>query len=286
MTAIILDGLGLANELALELKQEVNSLKVIPVLKVILVGNDPESQIYVRSKEKRAREIGINLEVVSLPETIEEREILDLIDRFNKQDEVDGIMVQLPLPQHISYHNIINALDPTKDADGFSAVNMGKLWLNEPNFIAPATPKGIMTLLDHYHLELAGKNSVIIGRSNIVSKPLASLLLARNSTVTITHRQTTNIIEIARQADFLFVATGQAEMVDKSFVKPGAVVVDVGINRTDHGLVGDVNFSEVKQVAGYLTPVPKGVGPMTVISLMEQVVSHAKMREENGAKSD
>lgn len=285
MTATILNGKELADILARDLQKELSDLDLTPELRVILVGDDPQSETYVKGKIRRAEEVGINLELNRFPSSISEKDLIDQINEFNNDNNVDGIMVQLPLPDHISYFRVINSIDPNKDVDGFSADNVGKLWLQEPGLIAPATPVGIMTILDHYHLDVKAKHSVVIGRSNIVGKPLAGLLLARDSTVTFVHRQTRNLKELTRQADFLFVAAGQSEMIDDSYISPGTVVIDVGINHTPDGLKGDVDFDSVKKKASFITPVPGGVGPLTVITLMQQVIRVAKLREKNGSKS-
>jgi methylenetetrahydrofolate dehydrogenase (NADP+) / methenyltetrahydrofolate cyclohydrolase len=285
MTATVLDGRKLADILAQDLKEELTDLDLTPELRVILVGDNPQSETYVKSKIRRAEEIGVNLELNKFPSTISEQELIDQIKEFNDDDNVDGIMVQLPLPDHISYFRVIDSIDPNKDVDGFSANNVGKLWLQEPGLIAPATPEGIMTLLRRYDLDVKGKHSVVIGRSNIVGKPLAGLLLACDSTVTLVHRKTQNLKELTKQADFLFVAAGRPGMIDASYVKQGSVVIDVGINHTPDGLKGDIDFDSVKEKASFITPVPGGVGPLTVITLMQQVSRVAKLREKNGSKS-
>lgn len=284
MKAKLLDGKKVADHIATELKQRISKLTKVPELRVIMVGDNFESKIYVQNKVRRAEELGINIVVEQLPSSIEENSIIDLINDFNHNWKVDGVMVQLPLPPGISYYRVINSINPEKDVDGFSEKNIGRLWIGQKPLIPPATPDGIMTLLDFYNLKVSGQNSVIIGRSNIVGKPLAGLLLARDSTVTITHRKTRNLKEITQQADFLFVAAGQKEFVDASYIKPKAVVVDVGMNRSDQGVTGDVDFKSVESKASFITPVPKGIGPMTVISLMQHVVNAAKVKED-GTKS-
>lgn len=279
MMTQILDGKKIADEIALKLKAEVAELKRAPLLKAIVVGNVTESAIYVRNKMRRAAEIGIAVDAINEPEDITEAALIQLINKLNADDKVDGIMVQLPLPTSISEHAVINAIAPEKDVDGFSLSNVGRLWTGNKDYLAPATPVGIMTLLDYYHLDVSGKNSVIIGRSNIVGKPLAALLLAKNSTVTIAHSRTENLKRLTQQADFLFVAIGQPQFVKADFIKKGVVIVDVGINRIETGLVGDVDFADVDGRASFVTPVPRGVGPMTVISLMIQIVKIAKARQ-------
>ncbi|BDR56074.1 bifunctional 5,10-methylenetetrahydrofolate dehydrogenase/5,10-methenyltetrahydrofolate cyclohydrolase [Xylocopilactobacillus apis] len=278
----IIDGKKAADEIAQKLQGTVASLKHVPVLQVLVLGDNPESEIYVRNKKKRALEIGIKVNTTYLNNDVDEEEVLSLINTYNLQPEVTGIMVQLPLPPQISYSKVVNSIDPLKDMDGFSEINVGKLWTGVTDFIAPATPVGIMNLLDFYHFDVSGKQSVIVGRSNIVGKPLAGLLLNRDSTVTICHSKTQDLQKITKQADFLFVAIGKPEFIDASYVKEGAVIVDVGINRTKEGLKGDVNFTSVLEKCSSITPVPKGVGPMTVITLMQQIVNTAKLREVNG----
>lgn len=279
MVATIVSGKLLSDELNEEMKLEVIKLKeknITPGLVVVLVGEDTASQTYVRNKEKRAKTLGIHSVVEKYPEKMTEIELLRVIDRLNKDDHFHGILVQLPLPKHIDSIKILNAIRPEKDVDGFHPINMGKLVIGQPDRI-PCTPYGIMKLLQRYEIDIEGKNAVVIGRSNIVGKPMAQLLLMKNATVTIAHSKTKNLAAVAKEADILIVAIGRGHMITKDFVKPGAVVIDVGMNRDENGkLIGDVKSDEVQEVAGYLTPVPKGVGPMTITMLMYQTIESAK----------
>ena len=279
MVATIMSGKLLSDELNEEMKLEVIKLKeknITPGLVVVLVGEDTASQTYVRNKEKRAKTLGIHSVVEKYPEKMTEIELLRVIDRLNKDDQFHGILVQLPLPKHIDSTRILNAIRPEKDVDGFHPINMGKLVIGQPDRI-PCTPYGIMKLLQRYEIDIEGKNAVVIGRSNIVGKPMAQLLLMKNATVTIAHSKTKNLAAVAKEADILIVAIGRGHMITKDFVKPGAVVIDVGMNRDENGkLIGDVKSDEVQEVAGYLTPVPKGVGPMTITMLMYQTIESAK----------
>lgn len=279
MSAIILDGKGLADEMQVEMFKTVEGLKekgITPGLVVLLVGENPASQTYVKNKEKRAVALGFNSLVKRLPESISEKELVNEIEFYNQNLDFHGILVQLPLPNHIDAETILNTIDPSKDVDGFHPVNMGKLLIGQPDMI-PCTPYGIMKLLARYKIDIAGKNAVIIGRSNIVGKPMAQLLLMEHATVTIAHSKTANLAELAKTADILVVAIGRGHFVTKEFIKPGAVVIDVGMNRDQNGkLIGDVASAEVAEVAGYLTPVPKGVGPMTITMLLYQTIKNAE----------
>ncbi|CYW73209.1 bifunctional methylenetetrahydrofolate dehydrogenase/methenyltetrahydrofolate cyclohydrolase [Streptococcus suis] len=270
----VIDGKALGVKLQASLAEKTARLKeekgLVPGLVVILVGENPASQVYVRNKERSALAAGFKSEVVRVPDTISESDLLDLIERYNQDDEWHGILVQLPLPAHISEEKVLLAIDPDKDVDGFHPTNMGKFWSGHPVMI-PSTPAGIMEMFKEYQIELEGKSALVIGRSNIVGKPMAQLLLDANATVTIAHSRTKNLPDLARQADILVVAIGRGHFVTKEFVKPGAVVIDVGMNRDENGkLIGDVKYDEVSEVASYITPVPGGVGPMTITMLMEQ----------------
>ncbi|HEM6341567.1 TPA: bifunctional methylenetetrahydrofolate dehydrogenase/methenyltetrahydrofolate cyclohydrolase [Streptococcus suis] len=270
----VIDGKALGVKLQAALAEKTARLKeekgLVPGLVVILVGENPASQVYVRNKERSALAAGFKSEVVRVPDTITESDLLDLIERYNQDDEWHGILVQLPLPAHISEEKVLLAIDPDKDVDGFHPTNMGKFWSGHPVMI-PSTPAGIMEMFKEYQIELEGKSALVIGRSNIVGKPMAQLLLDANATVTIAHSRTKNLPELARQADILVVAIGRGHFVTKEFVKPGAVVIDVGMNRDENGkLIGDVKYDEVSEVASYITPAPGGVGPMTITMLMEQ----------------
>ena len=275
----LIAGKALADKMAVELKAKVDDLKsvgVTPGLVVILVGENPASQVYVRNKERRATAAGFNSEVIRLSEDTTETALLELIAQLNQDNKWHGILVQLPLPAHISEEKILLAIDPDKDVDGFHPTNMGRLWSGNPVMI-PSTPAGIMVMLETYGVEVAGKNALVIGRSNIVGKPMAQMLLDQHATVTIAHSRTQNLPELAKQADILVVAIGRGNFVTAEFVKPGAVVIDVGMNRDDNGkLIGDVKFDEVEPIASLMTPVPGGVGPMTITMLMEQTYEAAK----------
>ncbi|HFI0235269.1 TPA: bifunctional methylenetetrahydrofolate dehydrogenase/methenyltetrahydrofolate cyclohydrolase [Streptococcus suis] len=271
---VVIDGKALAVKMQAALAEKTAQLKeekgLVPGLVVILVGEDPASQVYVRNKERSALAAGFQSEVVRVPDTISEAELLELIEGYNQADEWHGILVQLPLPAHISEEKVLLAIDPDKDVDGFHPTNMGKFWSGHPVMI-PSTPAGIMEMFKEYQIELEGKSALVIGRSNIVGKPMAQLLLDANSTVTIAHSRTKNLPELARQADILVVAIGRGHFVTKDFIKPGAVVIDVGMNRDENGkLIGDVKYDEVADLASHITPVPGGVGPMTITMLMEQ----------------
>lgn len=277
--AILIDGKALAAKLQGELAEKTARLKeetgVVPGLVVIVVGDNPASQVYVRNKERSAIAAGFRSKVVRLPETIQENELLELIEQYNQDPLWHGILVQLPLPKHIDDEAVLLAIDPAKDVDGFHPLNMGRLWAGNPVMV-PSTPAGIMEMFKAYGIELEGKRAVVIGRSNIVGKPMAQLLLAKNATVTLTHSRTHHLAKIAKTADILVVAIGRAKFVTADFVKEGAVVIDVGMNRDEDGkLCGDVDFDAVSPIASHLTPVPGGVGPMTVTMLMEQTYEAA-----------
>ena len=272
--ANIIDGKALAEKLQAKLAEKTAKLKEEtgqePGLVVILVGDNPASQVYVRNKERSALAAGFRSEVVRLPESTSQEELLILIAKYNQDPTWHGILVQLPLPAHIDDEAVLLAIDPEKDVDGFHPTNMGRLWSGHPLMI-PSTPAGIMEMFREYKVDLEGKNAVVIGRSNIVGKPMAQLLLSKNATVTLTHSRTHHLAKIAKKADILVVAIGRGHFVTKDFVKEGAVVIDVGMNRDENGkLIGDVKFDEVAEVASLITPVPKGVGPMTITMLMEQ----------------
>lgn len=278
MTELI-DGKALSQKMQAELGRKVERLKeqhgIIPGLAVILVGDNPASQVYVRNKERSALEAGFKSETLRLSESISQEELIDIIHQYNEDKSIHGILVQLPLPQHINDKKIILAIDPKKDVDGFHPMNTGHLWSGRPMMV-PCTPAGIMEMFREYHVDLEGKHAVIIGRSNIVGKPMAQLLLDKNATVTLTHSRTRNLSEVTKEADILIVAIGQVHFVTKDFVKEGAVVIDVGMNRDENGkLIGDVVFEQVAEVASMITPVPGGVGPMTITMLLEQTYQAA-----------
>lgn len=248
---------------------------LVPGLAVVLVGDDPASHTYVRAKAKACREVGIHSEVHHLPVDTPEAVLLETVRRLNERDDIHGILVQLPLPAHIRPKAVIDAVRPDKDVDGFHPLNVGNLAIGD-RCLVPCTPRGILEMVKRAGLEVAGKRAVVIGRSNIVGKPMAQLLLREDATVTVCHSKTPDLPAVAREADLLVVAIGRPAYVDDRFVKPGAVVIDVGINRLADGrLVGDVDFAKVQHVAGYLTPVPGGVGPMTIAMLLKNTVEAA-----------
>jgi methylenetetrahydrofolate dehydrogenase (NADP+)/methenyltetrahydrofolate cyclohydrolase len=252
-----------------------------PSLEVIVVGNNPASTVYVNNKEKACKEVGIYSVITHYPEDITEQELLDHIYWLNNSNLIDGILVQLPLPKHISEKKIASTISPLKDVDAFHPENVGKIFLGNYDFL-PCTPAGIIRLLKYYKVEISGKRCVVIGRSNIVGKPMAHLLLERNGTVTVCHSKTPNLAEITKQADILIVAVGKPNFVTADMVKPDAVVIDVGINRDENGkLVGDVDFNSVSEVASYITPVPGGVGLMTVAMLLENTLKAAEIQVNN-----
>ncbi len=274
--AQIIDGKQLAASIKNDLHEQVIELQAkygrVPSLVVILVGDNPASQSYVKGKIKAAEVVGINSQLLTFPADLSEEALLSEIDRLNNDNAVDGILVQLPLPKHISEDKVISAIAAEKDVDGFHPTNVAKLWLGE-KCLLPCTPKGIMRMIELTGIQTSGATAVVIGRSNIVGKPIAKLLLDANATVVMTHSRTKNMTEITRQADILVVAIGKPNFVTAEYLKPGAVVIDVGINRKDDGkLCGDVDFEAAKDIAGWLTPVPGGVGPMTIAMLMENTV--------------
>lgn len=273
--AKIIDGKRISAEIKDELKQKVAELKqqgITGALAVIQVGNDPASSVYVRNKKKACEYIGIESLSYELPEETTQEELLALIDRLNQDDKVNGILVQLPVPKHIDENTIIRAISPSKDVDGFHPQSVGALTIGQKGFVS-CTPAGIIQLLKRSNIEIEGKHCVVIGRSNIVGKPMALLMLRENATVTITHSKTKNLKEICQTADILIVAIGKKEFVDASYVKEGAVVIDVGIHRDENNkLSGDVKYDEVEPLCSAITPVPGGVGPMTIAMLMNNCV--------------
>jgi len=279
MTATIINGKQIAEDIREGIRQEMEQLKTTgfqPGLAVVLVGEDPASQVYVRHKEKACHDLGYYSEVHRLPSTTSQEELLAMVDRLNKQENINGILVQLPLPEQIEEKAIINAISPEKDVDGFHPISVGNLVIGDDSLL-PCTPAGVIELIKHAGVEISGKHAVVIGRSNIVGKPVSLLLQRENATVTMCHSRTSNMKELAKQADILVVAIGKANFVDASYIKPGAVVIDVGVNRLDNGkLAGDVDFESAKQVSGPITPVPGGVGPMTITMLMQNTLVAAK----------
>lgn len=272
MTTII-NGLGLANEIIKDIKNEVDKLKVKPKLFVILVGNDNASQIYVRNKQKRCLEVGIESEVLHFDENINQTELLDIIKQLNEDPKVNAILVQMPLPKHINPNKIIEAISPIKDVDGFHPYNVGKLALNMTPYSIACTPSGILKLLNAYNIKIKGKHAVIVGRSNIVGRPLSTLLLNNDATVTVCHSKTENLKEITSTADILISAVGKSNFINSTFIKNNVCIIDVGINRDENNkLIGDVDFKDVFDKCKFITPVPKGVGPMTIAMLIQNTL--------------
>lgn len=281
MTAKIIDGKKIAQKIRSELKREIQNLKIKPELRVILVGNNPASQIYVKNKEKYASEVGIKSETIRLPEDITEEKLLKQIKKLNKDKHINGILVQLPLPSHINEFSVINAIAPEKDVDGFTIYNKGLLSIGKPA-LTPCTPLGIIELLKQYKVNIASKNAVVIGRSNIVGKPMAQLLLNEDATVTICHSKTKNLAEITSNADILISAVGKPKFIGKKYVKKDATVIDVAMNRDtkNNRWVGDVDFDNISKVAKFITPVPGGVGPMTIAMLLKNTVQAYKIQKK------
>lgn len=284
--AIIIDGKKLAKRIREELKVECEELKkqgINPKLAVIMVGDNPASKVYVKNKSKACDQIGIAYEEHLLEETITQKDLNELIQQLNNRKEVNGILLQSPLPRHLDINQAFKAISYRKDVDGFTPSSVGKLVMGGDTFIS-CTPYGVIKMFEEYNIDLTGKNVVILGRSNIVGKPLSQCCLAKNATVTICHSRTTDLKEHTKRADILIAAIGKANFVTKDMVKEGAVVIDVGINRNEEGkLVGDVDFENVEKIASYITPVPGGVGPMTIAMLMNNVIKAAK--EQNNENS-
>ncbi len=279
---MIIDGKQIAQHLKEEMREQVAALSALygrkPCLDVIIVGENPASMSYVRSKIKATEYCGFDGELIQLPETVSQEELLRIIGERNENDYVDGILVQLPLPKHIDEQAVIEAISPEKDVDGFHPTNVAKLWLDQKT-IVPCTPMGVMALLEQSGTPLQGRHAVVVGRSNIVGKPVAKLLLDKNCTVTIAHSRTADLAATCREADILVVAVGRPQMITADMVKPGATVIDVGINRIADGrLVGDVDYKSVAPIAGAITPVPGGVGPMTITMLMRNTIECYKQR--------
>ena len=277
----ILDGKGLAQKIRLQLKDEVTELKshgILPKLAVIMVGEDPASKIYVRNKSKACEEIGIEYEEYLLSNDITQAELLNLIETLNNKKDVHGILLQSPIPHNLDINEAFRTISPEKDVDGFNPVNVGKLVLGQDCFIS-CTPHGIVKILEEYNIDIEGKEAVILGRSNIVGKPMIQCLLNKNATVTVCHSKTKNIENITKRADIIVAAIGKAKFLKEDMVKDGVVIIDVGINRNEDGKIcGDVDFENVSKKASYITPVPGGVGPMTIAMLMSNVVKAAKNR--------
>jgi methylenetetrahydrofolate dehydrogenase (NADP+)/methenyltetrahydrofolate cyclohydrolase len=281
---MILDGKGLSRQNEVTLKERVKSLKqkfgFTPTLRVILVGENPASIAYVNSKKKACDRVGIDGDIIRLPIDIQEEALIEKIEALNHDPKVDGILIQLPLPKHINETFVLNKVSPDKDVDGLHTINAGKLFTKQPG-VVPATPLGVMMLLNHYQIPIDGKYAVVVGRSNLVGMPLAKLLNDADATVTVVHRKTQHIEQFTKQADILCVAVGKPNFITKDMVKPGAVVVDVGINRVGDILVGDVDFEGVQSVASYITPVPGGVGPMTISALLFNVLFQYEVKHHD-----
>lgn len=283
----IIDGKAVSKAVKAQVLKECEELKqkgITPGLAVIIVGEDPASQVYVRNKEKACEECGFYSEKYALPADTTQEELNTLVDKLNKDKSINGILCQLPLPSHLDDKEVINRIDPIKDVDAFHPVNVGAIMIGDYNFL-PCTPAGVMELIHSTGVEISGKKAVVMGRSNIVGKPMAMLLLHENATVEIVHSKTQNLAEITKEADILVAAIGKAKFVKADMVKDGAVVIDVGMNRDENGkLCGDVDFEDVKEKCSYITPVPGGVGPMTISMLMRNTLTAAKL--QNGVNDD
>jgi methylenetetrahydrofolate dehydrogenase (NADP+)/methenyltetrahydrofolate cyclohydrolase len=281
VSAQIIDGKVVAQQIEAEVREAIDRLGISPGLVAVRVGNDPASEVYVRNKAKKAHELGLSGTELIHPESMSEAELLAEVERLNRDDAVDGILVQLPLPKQIDSKKVIDAIDPAKDVDGFHPINVGLLHLGRESLV-PCTPAGVIRLIESTGQSIEGKHAVVIGRSDIVGKPVAALLLQRHATVTICHSRTRDLAAVAREADILIAAIGKARFVTADMIKPGAIVIDVGINRLVVDgigkLAGDVDFAAAKEVAGWITPVPGGVGPMTIAMLMQNTVRAAERR--------
>ena len=282
--AVIIDGKALAKKIRENLKKECEELKqkgIIPKLAVIMVGNNPASKVYVKNKSKACEEIGINYEEYLLEENITQEQLTDLIQNLNKDKTVNGILLQSPIPEHLNINQAIKTITYSKDVDGFTPSSIGKLMIGEDTFIS-CTPYGVIKMFEEYNIDLTGKNVVILGRSNIVGKPLLQCCLNKNATVTVCHSKTKDLEEYTKRADILIAAIGKSKFVKKEMLKEGVVVIDVGINRGEDGkLTGDVDFDEVEKIASYITPVPGGVGPMTIAMLMNNVIKATNLQYSN-----
>ena len=286
MSAKIIDGKAIASRIREELTKEVSELKeknIVPGLATVLVGEDPASQVYVGMKQKACKTIGLYSEQHTLPADTSEKELLDLVDKLNNDPKINGILCQLPLPKGLDENKVLLAIDPSKDVDGFHPINIGKLnskksmkEIEEEDIFLPCTPHGVIQLLNRTGVEISGKEAVVVGRSNIVGKPVSMLLMAENATVTICHSRTKDLGEVVKRGDIVIAAIGRPKMITADMVKDGAVVIDVGVNRLEDGLVGDVDFENVKEKASAITPVPGGVGPMTITMLISNTVKSAK----------
>ncbi|MGC8971362.1 MAG: bifunctional methylenetetrahydrofolate dehydrogenase/methenyltetrahydrofolate cyclohydrolase FolD [bacterium] len=276
--AKIIDGKKIAEDIYKELKEEVSNLRDKPGLAVVLVGDDPASLVYVRNKEKACKRLGLNYRLLKFPQTADKSNILSALESLNKDREISGIIIQIPLPEHLDPFEIVSAIDPLKDVDGLHPDNLGRLLSGKPR-IVPCTPLGVIELLKRENIEIRGKTAVIVGRSNLVGKPLFHLLLSLDATVMVCHSKTANLKRETSRADILVCAVGVPRLITVDMVKEGAIVIDVGINRVDDKLVGDVDFENVSRIAGGITPVPGGVGPMTVAMLMKNVITSYKLQK-------
>lgn len=277
----LLDGKTLSKKILSEIESDIKKLNIKPKLAVILVGNDPASQVYVRNKQKTANAIGMESLAIELPTETTEADLLQHIHILNEDKKVNAILVQLPLPKHIDANKIIDKINPLKDVDGLTPYNSGKLFSGKKPFAIPCTPKGIISLLDEYKINIEGLNAVVIGRSNLVGRPIAQLLLQRNATVTTTHSKTKNISFYTQNADIIISAIGQANFLKQEMVKENSIIIDVGTSKINDKLVGDVDFEEVKNKASYITPVPGGVGPMTIAMLMKNTIELYKTQNSS-----
>ena len=281
--AIIIDGKELAKKTRQNLKIECDELKskgITPKLAVIMVGDNPASKVYVRNKSKACQEVGVEYEEYLLDSNITQKELIDLIKKLNNDKNINGILLQSPIPKHLDINEAFRTIDYHKDVDGFHPMNVGKLTLGQDTFVS-CTPYGVMRMFEEYNIDLCGKNVVILGRSNIVGKPLTQCCLNKNATITVCHSKTQNTKKITKEADIVISAIGKAKFITEDMIKEGAIVIDVGINRDENGkIVGDVDFENVKQKASYITPVPGGVGPMTVAMLINNVIKAAKNQNE------
>ncbi|ANU23461.1 bifunctional methylenetetrahydrofolate dehydrogenase/methenyltetrahydrofolate cyclohydrolase FolD [Planococcus donghaensis] len=279
MTAKLIDGKAVSQKIKIQVQQRVEKLaqqEIIPGLAVVLVGENSASLTYVKNKKKTCEALGMRSDLHQFPDTLTEQELLSTIDELNNDSKIHGILVQLPLPKQIDEFKVISAISPEKDVDGFHPISVGNMMIGKDAFL-PCTPHGIMELLAHYDIDPAGKHAVVIGRSNIVGKPIGQLLLQKDATVTYCHSKTKDLAEFTKQADILIAAIGRAKFIDHTFIKPGAVVIDVGMNRDENGkLCGDVDFEDVQETASFVTPVPGGVGPMTIAMLMDNTLQSAE----------
>lgn len=278
---MIIDGKEVSKKVLQELKSQIEKLNVKPTIAVVIVGENPSSKIYVNIKHKKAVEIGMNSVVIEMPAETTQAELEAKIEELNQTPEINGMLVQLPLPKHLDTYKIIEKIDPLKDVDGFHPENVGKLSIGLKPYAQPCTPKGVMRLLEEYKVDLEGKNVIVIGRSNIVGKPIAAMLLAKNATVTMAHSKTLNLPAVSAKADVVISAVGVPNLVKSTWIKEKAVVIDVGISKTPEGqIVGDVDFEDVKDKASLITPVPGGVGPMTIAMLLENTLNLYNLQKE------